>query len=358
MSIRVILLGNMKTCFQCGRESPDQGFCGACGASLALRDYITANIREQIEVRDRNRLESDAAMRVFERVFNWVKIVLIVVGFVAAIATGLGIWKASDWWSSVNAAKKTVIDSSSKARDEVQRVITQATERINTSASQASDESQAFTTYASNTKDDLSKRSTELKRDVENARQGITDASKLQRQMTAMQKELQRATEQMREQQKVISSSEEFVKRVFSSHKIDYYNVGHEPSIRLVTVPATPNAKFSIVAFLLSNSPIPETLQLQYRVFAQPPNSYINIHNIVIFFWSESLANLSDQQISASYFPDNSDTELIHSLRAQSGRIFADGEPLPLFNQPDPGFTGDKWMNPPNNGVITPKPRR
>ncbi len=147
----------MKTCFQCGRENADQAFCGDCGSSLALRDYVTESIRQQIEARDRNRLESDAAMRVFERVFNWVKIVTIVVGSVLAIATGLGIWKVSDWWSSVNAAKHIVTESSNKARDDVQGAVNQATDKINTSASQASDQSQAFTTYASNAKADLSK---------------------------------------------------------------------------------------------------------------------------------------------------------------------------------------------------------
>jgi hypothetical protein len=347
-----MVLDIVKTCFQCEQENPDQSFCGGCGASLELRDYVNASIRAQIDTRDRNRLESDAAMRVFERVFNWVKIVLIIIGFVAA----LGIWKASDWWSSVNAAKKAVTESSNKARDDVQNAVKVATGKINTSASQASQQSQLFSAYAANAEADLSKQSNGLKRDVDNTRQQIASASALQPQMTEMQKELKTATDQMREQQRAISSSEEFVKKVFSSHRIDLYTVGHEPPTKLVTLPPTASNKNSIVAFLLSNSPIRETLQLQYRVFAQPPDSFTTIHNIVIFSWGEPLANLNDQQLSASYFPDKSDTEIIKALRVENGRIFADGEPLPLFNQADPGFKGNKWMSAPNNGVITPKP--
>ena len=297
-------------------------------------------------------------MRVFERVFNWVKIVLIVVGFVTAIAAGLGIWKASDWWSSVNAAKKVVTESSNKARDDVQKSVKDATDKINTSASQASEQSKSFSTYATHAEADLSKQSTGLKRDVDNTRKQIASASTLQPQMTEMQKELKISTDQMREQQKVFSSSEEFVKQVFSSHTFDIYNVGREPATRLVTVPAAPPNNNSIVAFLLSNSPVPQTLQLQYRVYAQPPNSFFTIHNIVIFFWGEPLSNLKDQQLSASYFPDKSDTEIIKVLKVENGRIFADGEPLPMFNQPDPTFKGNKWMNAPDkNGVIIiPKP--
>jgi hypothetical protein len=209
----------------------------------------------------------------------------------------------------------------------------------------ASDQSQAFTTFASNAKIDLSKQSTGLKRDVDNARQQIAGASTLQPQMAAMRKELKTATNEMRDQQQVISSSEEFVKRVFSSHKTDYFTVGHEPPTKLVTIAPPPNSKRSIVAFLLSSSPIRETLQLQYKVFAQPPDSYLTIHNLVIFSWGDPLSSLNDQELSASYFPDKSDTDLIHSLRVENGRIFADDEPLPLVNQPDPDFKGSKWVS-------------
>jgi hypothetical protein len=60
--------------------------------------------------------------------------------------------------------------------------------------------------------------------------------------------------------------------------------------------------------------------------------------------------------LSASYFPDKSDTEIIKELRVENGRIYADGEPMPLFNQADPGFKGNKWMTAPKNGIISGKP--
>ena len=180
-------------------------------------------------------------------------------------------------------------ESSNKARDDVQNAVKDATGKINASASQASDQSQAFTKYATDAEADHSGSIQQGLNEDEGEYKAQMLPAVVQPQMTEMQKELKTATDQMREQQKVISSSEEFVKKVFSSHKIDLYFVGHEQSTRLVTVPATATNKNAVVAFVLSNSPIRETLQLQYRVFTQPPNSYFTIHNIVIFFWGEDM---------------------------------------------------------------------
>src|ERR1035438_35405 len=48
----MILLGYIvKTCFQCGRENEDQSFCGGCGSSLELRQFVASSIREQIDAR-------------------------------------------------------------------------------------------------------------------------------------------------------------------------------------------------------------------------------------------------------------------------------------------------------------------
>lgn len=171
--------------------------------------------------------------------------------------------------------------------------------------------------------------------------------------MNGMKVELQKATDTIRDQQKVISSSEEFVKKIFSSHITDFFVVGHEPSTRLATIPPVKGGNKSLVFFLLRNSPVKETLQIQYRVFAQPVNSFVSIHNLVLFNWGESLENLKDQQLSASYFPDKTDPVVIHSLRVEKGRVYADDEPMPLTNKDsDPDFKGNKWLDKIGNDYI------
>jgi hypothetical protein len=106
------------------------------------------------------------------------------------------------------------------------------------------------------------------------------------------------------------------------------------------------------VFLLLQSTPILGTLQLQFHIYAQPPNSYIIFtHNLVVFFWEPAPETLQQQQLSVSYFPDTGDKDIIHVLSLSKDRAFADGEPLPKFNQPDPDFKGNKWMplSPPSN---------
>ena len=104
--------------------------------------------------------------------------------------------------------------------------------------------------------------------------------------MEDMRKQLAQATADIQAQQKVISSSEEFVKSVFSSHAVEIFNIGQPPKDRYAVVPpATKENKLTVVYLLLKAAPIEGTLQLQYHVFVQPPDSYLYIHNLVVFFW-------------------------------------------------------------------------
>jgi len=64
-----------------------------------------------------------------------------------------------------------------------------------------------------------------------------------------------------------------------------------------------------------------------------------------------NVENLERKPLPVSYFPDKSDKELIHSLLERDGRVFADDEPLPKFDQPDPDFKGNKWI--PSQGAAS-----
>jgi hypothetical protein len=108
-----------------------------------------------------------------------------------------------------------------------------------------------------------------------------------------------------------------------------------------------------VVYLLLQSAPIPETIELKYGVFAQQQNTQFNVKNLVVFFWGESPDNLKSQQISVSYFPDKSDKDIIRSLSERDGRVLADDQPLPKFNQPDPDFKGNKWMTTQADGGFT-----
>ena len=265
----------------------------------------------------------------------------MVVGFMIALVAGLGLWKASDWWSSVNTAKQNIRESSDKARADVQVAVKGATATIEASASEAEKQSESFSGFATKTKDGLSRQSNSLGKDVASTRAQLAGAEKLQEQMNGMQRELQKANDTIRDQQRVISSSGEFVKKIFSSHITEFFSMGNDPSTKFATVPI-PKSANSLVYLLLKTSPIKETLQLQYRVFAQQADTFASIHNLVVFNWGEPIANLNNQRLSISYFPDKTDTVVIHSLRIESGRHYADDVPKPLGNpDSDPGFKGN-----------------
>jgi hypothetical protein len=126
---------------------------------------------------------------------------------------------------------------------------------------------------------------------------------------------------------------------------VQIFNIGQPPKDRyLVVPPSTKENKNTVVYLLLDAAPIEGTLQLQYFVSVQPPDSYLHIHNLVIFFWGDPAENLQQKPLSVSYFPDKSDKTMIKSLSEHDGRAFADDQPLPKFGQNDPDFKGDKWI--------------
>lgn len=228
-----------------------------------------------------------------------------------------GVWKFSDWSSSVDKAKKDVIATAAEVKQKAEQI-----------------------------KTDMSKETASLKTDIDSSRTQLQAASQLVPEMDALRQQLAQATADIKAQQKIISSSEDFVKAVFSSHIVEIFHIGQPPAERYAILPPPSGGNRTVVFLLLKSSPIPETLQLQYHIFAQPPNSYFSLHNIVIYFWGpQSPDGLKEQQLSAFYFPDKSDKDLITALSEHDGRVFADGEPLPKLNQPDPDFPGNKWLN-------------
>jgi hypothetical protein len=59
-----------ETCFRCGAKNVNvQSFCGVCGSPLSLQEYISKQVSENLvaTIRDRDVLESESSIRVFER---------------------------------------------------------------------------------------------------------------------------------------------------------------------------------------------------------------------------------------------------------------------------------------------------
>jgi hypothetical protein len=83
-----------RRCFQCEKESPpEQSFCGHCGATLVLKDYIAAQVGKAVAEmpRDREALIKADAVEVFEKAWGWAKLTAeILLILVIAVVTLLG----------------------------------------------------------------------------------------------------------------------------------------------------------------------------------------------------------------------------------------------------------------------------
>lgn len=352
----------LRQCFHCGVTNPTQAFCGACGSPLVLHEYISARVKSQLAdtIRNRDVLEMDSSIKVFKQAWGWIKLIGgIAVGLLVITGAGV-IWKASDFWSGVNKAQQTVVDTAKKSANDITHTSSQSQQDIATAveaakgdivaaSTDAIQQSRSLKTTALKSKTEISKDTASFHDDLEGSRQQLQAASKLQPEMESMRKQLAQANSDIQAQQKIISSSQNFVKSVFSSHLIDMFAVNQQPAggnYCLTTAPPSPNGiGATTVYLLLRQTPIQGTLQLQYHIYAQPPYSYFVVaHNLIVFSWGDPPSSLQGKAISVSYFPDIEDKELIKKLSLRDERCFADDDqPLFKLNQLDPDFKGNKW---------------
>ncbi len=361
-----------KQCYQCGNENPDQAFCGSCGSPLALNDYLSKKVKDQVAetIQNRDVLEMDSSIKVFKQAWDWIKLILGIAAGVLVL-TGVGVfWQVSDFWSGVDKAKQSVADSakkssaeiatfSSRSKQDITNTLDAGKKAIAIASSDAIQQSQASKTTTLHTQAEISKQTASFRKDLEGSRQQLQAASKFGPEMESLRKQLAQANSDIQAQQKTLSSSQDFVKSVFGSHVTEYFtfklNAGAVRTVEnryALVPPTTQSTKNTVVLMLVNATPIEGTLQLQQRVAVQPPGSFFYIHNLVIFFWGDAASGLETQPLSVSYFPDKSDTDIIRSLSESDGRVFADDQPLPKFNEPDPDFKGNKWMTKQGDGFL------
>ncbi len=350
-------------CFQCeAKNPPNQSFCGQCGAPLSLGEYISARVSRElaVSIRDRSVIETESAINVFERALKWMRLAFGIFvgagGVVIAVILGVSGWKASDFLKTVDRAKQSVVKSADTTRQEINKTSAQSVSDIQKASNEAIDANRASATNAdqlsrnlnitaSRTTAEFKGEATSLRAEVASSQSQLDEVKKLQPEFDSMRAQLAKATSDLAAQQKVISSSEEFVKKVFSSH-VTYYFVFNnfvEPN-HSVVIPAPPGVKNSVVYMLVPDTPIDGTLQLQQKVAVQPVGSYFHIHNLIIFFWGDPAQSLKTEPLAVSFFPDKSDKDTIKSLNVRDGRVYADGQPFPRFGLPDPDWKGNKWI--------------
>lgn len=241
-----------------------------CGAPLLLKDFIAKEVEQSISVavRDRDILETESAIKVFEKAWGWVKTVLAIAAVLVAIVGGGVIWKASDFWSGVSSAKRTVSEiadttskdlsnTSARAVSDIQEAAEKAIAANQTSSEKASRLSSDLAKDTERTRSQMAHDASSLRNEVAASQSQLEAVDKLQPQFDAMRSQLTKATSDLAAQQKVISNSENFVRQVFSTHKTVLFQL--DPFIKSdsIVIPRSGNTGNSVVLMLLPESPLP-----------------------------------------------------------------------------------------------------
>ncbi len=379
------------TCFGCEHKNPsDHVFCSSCGSPLALSSYVGRQVDARLAeaTKDREYVELESSVRIFTQAYGWAKLVGgIAAGVVALLIAGAA-WESFNLRTAVksseaaveaarSSAETSISNTAQTARDAMTQGSSSSLQEIRTAASRATKSSDAAQTVAKTQSREISIQAEGLRKDfqsqaatvtkdVASARQQIQAASQLQPQMTLLQQQLATAQTQIQDQQRVLTSSADFVKKIFASHMQFLFN---KKTADPATFAILPTAKIKdvpdsvAVYFLLPSTPIAGTVEVQFNQIPAAPGSFFTFHNLLVtFIQPQAQDELLGKPVSVNFFPDPDDKEQMHSLTIKDGRVYADGEALIKFGTMDDSFKGSKWFlvapiaPPPSTPPPTPNP--
>ena len=162
--------------------------------------------------------------------------------------------------------------------------------------------------------------------------------------MRSVQQQLSAAQTQIQQQQAVLSSSQDLAKQIFSSHRQIVADLDQAPKAAFAEIPL-PDHHLIALYLILPDTPIAGTIQVQFNQTVAAPNSMLFTHNLLILFIQQTAEQeLLGKPVAISYFPDLTEHDLVHALKVEDGRVFADSEPLPKIGQADLDFKPSKWF--------------
>jgi hypothetical protein len=119
-----------------------------------------------------------------------------------------------------------------------------------------------------------------------------------------------------------IVSAENLLQGFFDKSKAAVFHFSDTNSFQVLAT----NGNSTLIAFILPEIPINNSVRLQYGVYAQPPGSYWSTENVVFFNWGESLDNLKSKPVYAWYVADSSRTNSLREIRFEDRKLYADGK--------------------------------
>lgn len=124
---------------------------------------------------------------------------------------------------------------------------------------------------------------------------------KLNTDVTSLQSAVKDAGEKIEKLQQS-QNMDEIVKAIFERMKVEQIKPLEDGKMFVVKK----DDRFAYVLFVLDFVPIPNTVELQYYIYSQPPGSYSTFNNVILFNWSDAVSKLETKQFSVRYIADYS----------------------------------------------------
>lgn len=225
-----------KPCFKCRHVNASQAFCGECGSPLSLDEFVTSRVNSRLSeaIRDRDVLETESAINVFEKALGWMKLLFLVATVALAIVGVVVGYKTWDFSKVADNERQSVTDAANKSRDDISKVSSQskqgvstaldaAKRDINVASENAIKQSRSIESTVSQARTEISKNTASFRTDLASSREQLRAASELQPQMEGLQNKLAQTNADVEAQKKVLSSSQDFVRSIFGTHRADVF---------------------------------------------------------------------------------------------------------------------------------------
>lgn len=320
-------------CYGCKAENPDQLFCGQCGEPLALSSFVEQRMQRYVHgaVIGKDVMERESSILVADRVMKWFTHLAVVAGIISTVAVAtiafVGWSKYQDLDAATDSARKLIVQKTA----EFSSTTTQAKALIDTAAK----ESQANATRTSAA---LASQVANTTRQLQTVQEELRAASGIRDEVQVLRRDLSDGRREVKAVQETLADQQKLVRSIFSGMKREYFVPELTTSSgKAATFPPKVGVSdhFWIYA-VLDHCPIPQTVQLQYHIFAQPAGSHhIFDCNVLFFNWKAPLAGFKTHALSVSYIADETKKPIAKSVAVREEKLFVNDQVRTDFNAPD-----------------------
>ncbi|MGC9994617.1 MAG: hypothetical protein ABSE79_04795 [Terriglobia bacterium] len=332
-------------CPRCNAPSVEgKNYCADCGTPLdaqtkQLETLVKAQVDEIIRERfkDQNVVEVETSQAIVERLSGWAKLFAFFVGVPIGLCliwlSIAGFEKLSDFKNLIARVEGQVIPKIEQAKadsEQAQKIAADA----KTKAEGAEKTIEDVTTQV---KKQLGS-ATEITKSVHALSERVSDLEKqtstqmkdssrrIDERVAELDRKIDAAFKDISEQQRKLTRTDELVKAMYSSRTTEYFETQSNASN--VVIAALKNGAF--VFMLLKSVPIPESVEVKWRVYSQPRGAYRVVKgNVLLFIWGESPDNLKQYPLEISYVPDPTPTlPSFKSLSIKNGALYGDDTKL------------------------------